>query len=255
MSSPCELTDVQLLQYSRQIMLPQIDVEGQQKLINANVLVLGAGGLGCPALFYLTTAGIGNIVIVDHDTVDRSNMQRQILYSIQDVGQHKAQVACNKLKQFSTDANILPVIHKLDDKELLERVSQADIVLDGTDNFAARYQHNAVCIQAMTPLVSGAVIRFEGQITTFDPRKQDSPCYHCLYPNGQDEQLNCSENGVLGSVAGMIGTAMATEAIKLITGIGESLVGKLMLVDALHMDWRLIKLPKDNNCSVCSGSE
>ena len=255
MSKVDELSDAQLLQYSRQIMLPQIDVAGQQKLIDANVLMLGAGGLGCPALYYLVTAGVGNIVIVDHDVIDVSNIQRQILYTLNDVGQHKADVASVKLNQLSTQLNITPIAYKPDEQQLRELITQADVVLDGTDNFQSRYFHNQLCVQTKTPLISGAVIRFEGQITTFDTSKDHSPCYHCLYPNATDEQqLNCTENGVLGSVAGMIGTMMATEAIKIIVGIGESLVGKLILLDALHMEWRTVKLSRDSSCPVCSGN-
>tara|TARA_R110002049_G_scaffold13509_2_gene58523 strand:+ start:157678 stop:158442 length:765 start_codon:yes stop_codon:yes gene_type:complete len=252
MSDSSELTDAQLLQYSRQIMLPQIDVEGQQKLINASVLILGAGGLGCPLLFYLATAGIGEIVIVDPDVVDQSNMQRQILYTVEDIGDYKAEVAVQKLKKFGTGLQVTAVTKIPDEQELLTLVSSADLVLDGTDTFAARYQHNKACVKAGTPLISGAVIRFEGQLTTFDHRKADSPCYHCLYPDATDEQLNCSENGVLGPVAGIMGTMMATEAIKMLLGIGEPLTGKLMLLDAMQMDWRSVRLRKDPNCPVCS---
>lgn len=252
MSTSSDLTDAQLLQYSRQIMLPQIDVGGQQTLMAASVLVLGAGGLGCPALSYLATAGIGEIVIVDPDVVEQSNMQRQILYSVEDIGFKKADVAKKKLEQFGTHVQITTVTEIPDDQELQTLVDNADIVLDGTDNFPARYKHNKACLNAKTPLVSGAVIRFEGQLTTFDLRNEDSPCYHCLYPNAQDEQLNCSENGVLGPVAGIVGTMMATEAIKILLGIGESLSGKLMLLDALHMEWRSVRLRQDLSCSMCS---
>lgn len=252
MSTYSELTDAQLLQFSRQIMLPQIDVEGQQKLIDASVLVLGAGGLGCPALSYLATAGIGNIVIVDPDVVDQSNMQRQILYTVEDIGRYKAEVAERKLRQFGTEVTITAVPRIPNEQELLTLVTRADVVLDGTDNFEARYKHNQACLEAKTPLISGAVIRFEGQLTTFDHRNADSPCYHCLYPKAADEQLNCSENGVLGPVAGIVGTMMATETIKMLLGIGEPLTGKLMLLDALHMDWRSVRLRKDSSCSVCS---
>lgn len=252
MTTAVELNDQQLLQYSRQIMLPQIDVVGQQRLMNANVLVLGAGGLGCPALFYLVTAGIGGITIVDHDNIDVSNMHRQILYNASDIGLAKANVACEKLQQFNTQASITAIAKIPDENELLDLVDHADLVIDGTDNFAARYRHNQVCFEKRTLLISGAVVRFEGQVTAFDPKDHTSPCYHCLYPSGQDEDLNCSENGVLGPVAGMIGTTMATEAIKLITGIGESLVGRLLLLDALSMQWRVIKLRKDPHCSVCA---
>lgn len=253
MTHASELTDAQLLQYSRQIMLPQIDVEGQQRLIDANILVLGAGGLGCPVLYYLATSGVGNLTVVDHDEIEVSNLQRQILYTLSDIGRHKATVACEKLKQFSTQLNVQAITHIPEQDELMELISAADVVIDGTDNFEARNRHNRACVNAKTPLVSGAVIRFEGQLAVFDPRNENSPCYHCLYPNAQDdEQLNCSENGVLGSVAGMIGTMMATEAIKLIVGIGESLTGKLMLLDALHMEWRSVTLRKDPSCPTCS---
>lgn len=252
MSTSSDLTDAQLLQYSRQIMLPQIDVEGQQKLIDARVLVLGAGGLGCPALSYLATAGIGEIVIVDPDVVDQSNMQRQILYSVDDIGLYKADVAEQKLQQFGTAVKISTVKSIPNEQELQALVEKADIVLDGTDNFESRYKHNQACVNSGTPLISGAVIRFEGQLTTFDHRNEGSPCYHCLYPDAKDEALNCSENGVLGPVAGIIGTMMATEAIKLILDIGEPLTGKLMLLDALHMDWRSVRLRKDSSCPVCS---
>lgn len=252
MSKPGELTDAQLLQYSRQIMLPQIDIEGQQKLIDSKVLVLGAGGLGCPALSYLATAGIGEIVIVDPDVVDSSNIQRQILYVINDLGRKKAKVAAEKLSQYGTDTYLKAITELPDEKQLLTLVKHADVVLDGTDNFASRYKHNECCVKAKTPLISGAVIRFEGQVTSFDHRNTDSPCYHCLYPDALDERFNCSENGVLGPVAGIIGTMMATEAIKTLINIGESLTGRLVLLDALHMEWRSVKLPKDPSCPVCS---
>jgi len=253
MSDIGELTDTQLLQYSRQIMLPQIDVVGQQRLMKAKVLVLGAGGLGCPVLSYLASAGVGNITVVDHDKIDMSNLQRQILYTLDDVGHHKATVACEKIKQFSTQLTAKPITYIPEQNELMGLVDSADVVIDGTDNFEARYRHNQACVNAKTPLVSGAVIRFEGQVATFDLRNEKSPCYHCLYPDAQDDQqLNCSENGVLGPVAGMIGAMMATEAIKIITEIGESLVGRLMLLDALHIEWRSIKLSKDSSCPTCA---
>ncbi len=245
------LTDEKLLQYSRQIMLPQIDVSGQQALLESRVLVLGAGGLGCPALSYLVTAGIGEIIIVDPDEVDQSNMQRQILYGVEDIGLNKARVAVSKLAQYGTQAKLCALSKIPTDQELLRLVEKVDIVLDGTDNFTARYKHNQACVKAKTPLVSGAVIRFEGQLSVFDHKNADAPCYHCLYPNATDEQLNCSENGVLGSVAGMVGTMMATETLKLLLGIGETLAGKLMLIDALHMEWRTVRLNKDPACPVC----
>lgn len=252
MSSSSQLTDEQLLQYSRQIMLPQINIEGQQKLLDAKVLVLGAGGLGCPALSYLATSGIGEIIIIDPDVIELSNIQRQILYNTTDLGRKKAEVACKKLQQFGTDAQISAITDIPDYAALQALISNTSVVLDGTDNFASRYRHNQICVKSKTPLISGAVIRFEGQVTTFDHRNPDSPCYHCLYPDAIDEQLNCSENGILGPVAGMIGAMMATEAVKIIIDIGETLTGRLLLLDALHMEWRSVRLRKDNSCPVCS---
>ncbi len=252
MASSSELTDQQLLQYSRQIMLPQIDVDGQQKLLDAKVLVLGAGGLGCPALAYLASCGVGNITIVDPDVIELSNIQRQILFDTSDIGQKKAEVARNKITKFSHDLKVSTLTEIPDEKELVALFLNFDVILDGTDNFTSRYAHNEASVKSKKPLISGAVIRFEGQLTCFDHRLKDSPCYHCLYPDGEDQQINCSENGVLGPVAGMVGTMMATEAVKLILGIGESLSGKLLLLDALNMEWRSVRLPKDTSCSICS---
>ena len=249
-----ELNDDQLLQYSRQIMLPQIDMVGQQKLLDANVLVLGAGGLGCPLLMYLATCGVGAITIVDPDVIELSNLQRQVLFGVNDIGRNKVEVAKEKIQQLNAQTQISTLKYIPDDNELRSLVRTADVVIDGTDNFAARYRHNQFCVTGETPLVSGAVIRFEGQVTTFDCRSSDSPCYHCLYPQGQDQDLNCSENGVLGPVAGMIATAMATEAVKLIVNVGESLSGRLLLLDALHMEWRTVRLQQDPQCLVCSNN-
>ena len=232
-------------------MLPQIDVKGQQKLLDANVLVLGAGGLGCPALLYLATSGIGNIVIVDNDVIELSNVQRQILFTTADVGRKKTAVARERIEELQTNTSI-ETIDILPDDSLLENlVAKADVVLDGTDNFDSRYRHNLACTQQRTPLVSGAVIRFEGQVTVFDHKDVSSACYHCLYPDARDEQENCSENGVLGSVAGMVASVMVTEAIKLLVNIGDSLSGRLLLLDALAMEWRTVKLKQDSNCPVC----
>ena len=252
MPNSSDLTDDQLLQYSRQIMLPQIDVVGQQKLLNAKILVLGAGGLGCPALAYLASCGVGNIVIVDPDRIELSNIQRQILFDSSDIGLFKSEVAKQKIQKYSREMQVSSLTAIPKSQDLVALFSQSDVVLDGTDNFSSRYQHNQISVETRTPLVSGAVIRFEGQLTCFDHRKPNSPCYHCLYPDGQDEDLNCSENGVLGPVAGMVGTMMATEAVKLILEIGETLSGKLLLLDALNMEWRTVGLSKDRSCSVCS---
>ena len=251
MSVTDQLTDDQLLLYSRQIMLPQIDVTGQQKLLDANVLVLGAGGLGCPALLYLAASGVGNIVIVDHDDIELSNVQRQILFSATDVGRKKTAVAQERIEALQTNTRVETVDTLPDDSLLEALVAKTDVVIDGTDNFDSRYRHNLACVQQRTPLVSGAVIRFEGQVTVFDHKDASSACYHCLYPHARDEQENCSENGVLGSVAGMVASVMATEVIKMLVNIGDSLSGRLLLLDALAMEWRTVQLKQDLNCPVC----
>ena len=251
MSNNKQLTDEQLLLYSRQIMLPQIDIAGQHKLLDANVLVLGAGGLGCPILLYLAASGVGHIHIVDDDVVERSNIQRQILYRAADIGKKKVAVAREQIELLETDTKVIVVDTLPDQQQLAELVAQADVVLDGTDNFSARYKHNQACVQTGTPLISGAVIRFEGQVTVFANKDRVGPCYHCLYPGGQDQQENCSDNGVLGSVAGMIASVMATETIKLIVNIGESINGRLLLLDALQMEWRTVTFKRDPNCPVC----
>ena len=232
-------------------MLPQVDVQGQQKLLQSKVLVLGAGGLGCPALLYLAASGIGHIQVVDDDCIDLSNIQRQILFRTSDVGRKKTTVAQERLNALKTDSQISVVEQLPNDDQLATLVEQADVVLDGTDNFAARHRHNRACVYAGVPLISGAVIRFEGQVTMFDNKHSVGPCYHCLYPGAQDIQENCAENGVLGSVAGMIANVMVTEAIKLLVGIGTSISGRLLLLDALQMEWRSVNYKRDPNCTVC----
>ncbi|MEM8843807.1 MAG: molybdopterin-synthase adenylyltransferase MoeB [Pseudomonadota bacterium] len=249
-----DLSDEHLLQYSRQIMLPQIDVLGQQKLLSSHVLMLGVGGLGCPALIYLATSGIGKITIVDPDIIETSNLQRQVLFGVEDIGRYKVDVARERLEQLNTQTKISTFTYIPKDGELTCLIDAADVVIDGTDNFEARYRHDRFCLKSKTPLISGAVIRFEGQVTIFDHRNEDSPCYHCLYPQGEDQELNCSENGVLGPVAGIIATTMATEAVKLIINVGELLSGRLLLIDALHMEFRTVRLQRDPECLVCAKS-
>ena len=251
MSKDNQLSDDQLLLYSRQIMLPQIDIQGQEKLLAAKAVIFGVGGLGCPALLYLAASGIGEITIVDDDVVELSNVQRQILFSANDVGRKKTTVARERIKLLQTNCKV-NVIDKLpDDAQLATLIKPADVVLDGTDNFNSRYRHNLACVQTRTPLVSGAVIRFEGQVTVFNNQDMAAPCYHCLYPDAQDEQENCSENGVLGPVAGMVASVMATEAIKVIVNIGQPISERLLLLDALAMEWRTVKFKQDPNCPVC----
>lgn len=249
------LNDQQLMQYSRQIMLPQIDVPGQEKLLAAKVLVLGAGGLGCPVLMYLAGSGIGNITVIDPDQVDVSNLHRQILFQQHDIGASKATIAARQVSAINRDCQVTAIASLPTEPDLYDLICAADLVIEGTDNFASRYQHNKLCMRAGTPLVSGAVIRMEGQVSCFDSRQKDSPCYACLYPDAIDEQLNCTANGVLPSVAGMIASTMVTESIKLITGIGDSLVGRLLILDAMQMEWRCVGLKRDQNCQVCQRAE
>ena len=245
------LTDDQLLLYSRQILLPQIDISGQEKLLRSKVLVLGAGGLGCPAMLYLAASGIGELHIVDDDEVELSNIQRQILFHITDIGRKKTEVAGERIKALNNDTVVHCSQELPDDSRLSNLIERADVVVDGTDNFSSRYRHNKLCVNEHTALVSGAVIRFEGQVTTFDNKNPGDPCYHCLYPDGRDQEENCSQNGVLGSVAGAVASVMATEVIKLITGVGDTLRGRLLLFDALQMEWRTVKYKQDSNCPVC----
>lgn len=251
MSIETEMNDQQLLQYNRQIMLPQIDVLGQQKLLNASVAVLGAGGLGCPALQYLAASGVGEIHLIDHDVVELSNLQRQILFRCEDVGRKKVEVAKESLLALNKQTKLITYAELPNEAELISIFNQVDVVLDGTDNFASRYRHNKVCIQTKTALVAGAVIRFEGQVCCFLNRDQDEPCYQCIYPDAIDENENCTENGVLGSVAGIVGTIMATEAIKIIVNIGAPLTNRLLLLDALQQEWRSLKIIQDASCMAC----
>jgi adenylyltransferase/sulfurtransferase len=246
------LSDDQLLRYSRQIMLPEVDVAGQESLLAGTVLIVGMGGLGAPAAIYLASAGVGHLIISDHDRVEASNLQRQIVHHDASIGQTKVASACQSLLQTNPELRITGIDRKLEGDELLKIVGDADVVLDATDNFAARFAINAACWEAGVPLVSGAAIRWEGQLAVFDPRDAASPCYRCLYAEGHDEALNCAENGVIAPLVGVIGTCQAIEAIKLLTGIGEPLTGYVLYFDAKRMDWRKLKLPKDPACPGCS---
>jgi adenylyltransferase/sulfurtransferase len=201
---------------------------------------------------YLASTGIGHITIVDPDVIELSNLHRQLLFREQDIGEKKAQVAAQQIRLINSQCIVSVVEEIPDDETLRELITQADVVIEGTDNFESRYRHNQACMDACTPLVSGAVIRFEGQVTCFDFRLDTTPCYACLYANANDEHLNCSENGVLPSVVAMIASTMVTESVKLIAQIGDSLVGRLLLLDAMSMEWRSINYSKDEHCSTCS---
>ena len=247
------MNDEQLLRYSRQIMLPEFDIAGQEALLNANALVIGLGGLGSPAALYLAAAGIGALTLVDHDTVEISNLQRQIIHDQHSLGIAKVDSAARRIHAVNPDTNVYTIAAKLDDEALREAVARADVVLDGTDNFATRYAINAACIAERTPLVSGAAIRMEGQIAVFDPRQEDAPCYQCLYREAADEALNCAQNGVAAPLVGIVGSVQAMEAMKLIANVGDPLTGHVLYLDAKRMEWRKLKLPKDPNCPACGG--
>jgi adenylyltransferase/sulfurtransferase len=245
------MDDDQLLRYSRQILLPHIGIEGQQRLLGASVLVVGVGGLGAPLAMYLTASGVGKLVLSDGDRIDLSNLQRQILYGTDDVGQLKVTVARQRLQALNPEVNIVCHARRLDAGELAAQVREVDVVVDASDNFATRFMLNRVCVAERKPLVSGAVIRLEGQVTVFGLDRPESPCYRCLYQDMDEVAETCSETGVLGSVAGVIASVQATEVVKVLLGIGQPLIGRLMLLDALCMEWRTLALRKDPACPVC----
>lgn len=246
------MNDNQLLRYSRQIMLPQIDIEGQQKLLAAKALIVGAGGLGSPAAIYLAAAGVGNITIYDNDTVDLSNLQRQITHHTDDIGTDKVISTRQTLNRLNPEVNITAVKQRLESQQLELEVAQADVVLDCSDNFSTRFAINKACVKHRTPLVSGAAIRFEGQVTVFTPGRNNSPCYNCLYSSDGEELQNCATNGVIAPVTGIVGSIQALEAMKLIMNIGETLTGRLLLLDGLTMEWNTMKLRLNPSCPTCS---
>ena len=246
------MQDEELLRYSRQIMLPEMDVAGQQCLKDATVLIVGMGGLGCPAAMYLAAAGVGHLIIADDDTVEITNLQRQIAHNESAIGQPKVLSAKATLESLNSHVRITALEQRLD-AQLLERwVPQATVVLDACDNFTARFAINQACVNHGVPLVSGAAIRMQGQVAVFDARQEASPCYQCLYRKGDDEQASCATNGVMAPVVGIIGAVQATEAIKLIASVGETLTGRLLLLDAKSMQWREMRLPRDPECPACS---
>ena len=244
------MNDEQLLRYSRQIMLPDVDIEGQEKLLSAQVLIIGLGGLGSPVAMYLAAAGVGHLVLADFDAVDLTNLQRQIAHTNDRIGMNKSVSAAQALRELNPEVQIECIEQMLDADNLAVQVKSADVVVDCTDNFATRFAINAACVAAKVPLVSGAAIRLEGQIAVFDSREQNSPCYRCLYEEDGDD-LTCAANGVLAPLVGIIGSMQALECIKLICGFGSSLAGRLLLLDARYSQWRELKLPKDPECPVC----
>ncbi len=246
-----DLTDEQLLRYSRQIMLPEVDIAGQEKLLEATVLIVGLGGLGSPVALYLASAGVGRLILCDPDEVDLSNLQRQVVHNTSAIGRYKVDSAAATLTGINPDVVLETIAESLQGDALTEAVARATVVVDATDNFDIRFALNRACVKARVPLVSGAAIRWEGQVALFDPRDPASPCYRCLYADGDDGALNCSENGVIAPLVGVIGTCQAMETIKLITGVGETLTGYMLYFDGKRMEWRRLRLPKDPGCPVC----
>ncbi len=246
------MNDNQLLRYSRHILLPQIEYAGQEKLTQSHALIVGAGGLGSPVALYLAASGVGQLTICDYDEVDLTNLQRQIIHTTQSVGINKAVSAQESLYEINPEVDVKTVQKKSTEKEMADLVKVADVVIDCSDNFATRYALNRICHAEKKPLVSGAAVRFEGQITVFDFRHVDTPCYSCLFPESDDNQeQRCAENGVFSPLVGMIGTAQAAEALKCLMNIGETLQGRLLMLDALTAEWRTIKFAKDPACRVC----
>ena len=246
------MNDNQLLRYSRHILLPSIAYEGQEALTKSHALIVGAGGLGSPVALYMAAGGVGTLTICDFDHVDLTNLQRQIIHTTSSVGINKAISAQKTIQGINPEVVVNPVQEKSTEASMTGLIKAADVVLDCSDNFSTRYALNRLCYQYKKPLVSGAAIGFEGQISLFDFRHEASPCYHCLFPDdGTDTEMRCSENGVFAPLVGMIGTAQAAEAMKLLMNVGKSLEGRLLLLDALAMEWRTIRLSKDPTCLVC----
>ena len=245
------MNDEELLQYSRQIMLPQIDLEGQQRLLDSRVLVVGLGGLGAPVALYLAAAGVGELVLSDYDEVELSNLQRQIIHCHQAIGEPKVESARRTLAGINPRCRVEPLQGRLEGEALQAQVADADVVVDCSDNFATRFAINQASVTTGTPLVSGSAIRWEGQVAVFNDAP-GAPCYHCLYGDSGELDASCAANGVLAPVVGIIGSIQATEVIKLLSGAGEPLSGRLLLLDALTMDLRSLKLRPDPGCPVCA---
>ena len=247
------MDDDQLLRYSRHILLPEIGIDGQQKLLDAHALIVGAGGLGAPVALYLAASGVGHLTLCDDDAVDLTNLQRQIVHFTDAIGEPKVESARRTLSRINPNVQVTTVAERVSGERLDQLVASANVVIDCTDNFATRHAINRACVKFSKPLVSGAAIRFDGQIASFDLRKPDSPCYHCLFPETGDlEEMRCAIMGVFAPLVGIIGSMQAAEALKLLMGIGRDLSGRLLLLDALAMEWRSVRLKKDPVCAVCA---
>lgn len=245
------MDDPQLLRYSRQIMLPEVDAEGQDRLLSASALIVGLGGLGSPAAMYLAAAGVGRLVVSDFDTVDLSNLQRQIAFDTADIGRSKAEACTGRLRRMNPDVRIEPISERLSASALEEWACAVDVVLDCSDNFATRFAVNAACVATRTPLVSGAAIRFEGQLAVFTPGDGEGPCYNCLYPQGGELDGSCARNGVVAALPGIIGSMQALEAIKLLLDLDTVRSNRLVVFDALRLEWHEVRLGRNPSCPTC----
>jgi molybdopterin/thiamine biosynthesis adenylyltransferase len=246
------MNDAQLLRYSRHILLDEVGIEAQERLLASTALVVGAGGLGSPAALYLASAGLGRILLADGDTVDLTNLQRQVLHRDDRVGFGKAESGRRSLLEMNPEVEVVALAARLEGNALRDAVARATVVLDCCDNFATRHAVNRACVEAGVPLVSGAAIRFDGQLAVFDTRRADSPCYHCLFPDGQDvEEVRCATLGVFAPLTGIVGTMQAAEALKVAGGFGTPMTGQLLLIDTRTMSIDRIRVPRDPGCPVC----
>lgn len=246
------MNDTQLLRYSRHILLDEVGVEGQNRLLASRALIVGAGGLGSPVALYLGSAGVGSITVVDDDRVDTTNLQRQIAHTLARVGQFKVHSVQQSIAAINPDVQVLPVTSRAGAALLDELVPQADVVLDCSDNFATRHAINRACVQHRKPLVAGAAIRFDGQVSVYDPRQAASPCYACVFPHSESvEEANCATLGVFAPLVGIVGTVQAAEALKLLCGIGQPLTGRLLMLDGRGMQWDEVRIARDPACAVC----
>ena len=245
------MNDQELLRYSKQIMLPQIDAGGQQKIIDSTMLIIGMGGLGSPSALYLAASGVGHLIIADFDQVELSNLQRQIIHRTDDIGDDKVNSAKAKLLELNPNITVTVANEIMHSDNLASLIKDVHIVLDGTDNFESRFEINKACVECHKPLISAAVIRFEGQISVFKGYEVDQPCYQCLYSEQGDGRESCVENGVLAPIAGLVGTIQALQAIKVLLGLGEQLCGELLLIDGLDLSFRKVKIVKEPECPIC----
>ena len=250
------MNDDQLLRYSRHILLDEIGIEGQERILASRVLMVGAGGLGSPVALYLGSAGVGHLTVADHDVVDLTNLQRQIAHSTERIGQAKVTSAKQAMLALNPDIRITTLPQKADPALLDQLLPTAQVVLDCSDNFQTRHMLNKACVQHRVPLVSGAVIRLDGQLTTYDPRQPDSPCYACVFPPDQaPEEISCATMGVLAPLVGVIGSLQAAEALKLLTDLGSSLVGRLQMLDGRSLAWTEMRLRRQADCPVCGSDK